>query len=316
MLKKNKAFLFLLVAISFSGCNSTTNKVFDNSNKIHINPDYIIIEQPRVVKDQEIQELLALNFVKGNLNRRQQVLLEYEKAVKNDMRGLDLIAKYILVNLIKFENEYAPAWNLYGNLLFKSGNYLEAYDAFDAAVDIDPNLVSTYLNRGIALYYGKRPSVAYDDIYKVYMNDRNDPYIMMWLYLVEQNIRPDEALKNLSERYRLVVSKDNNWAYKIIDVILGDLSEDEFWRTIFENNLLEEGGEINKPERLCEAYFYLGKYHQINGEKEVAQDYFKLSLMTNVKYFIEYQSSTYEVNLYKKILNEEILEVKTNSENK
>jgi lipoprotein NlpI len=316
MLKKYKAFLFLLVAISFSGCNSTTNKVFDNSNKIHINPDYIIIEQPRVVKDQEIQELLALNFVKGNLNRRQQVLLEYEKAVKNDMMGLDLIAKYILVNLIKFENEYAPAWNLYGNLLFKSGNYLEAYDAFDAAVDIDPNLVSTYLNRGIALYYGKRPSVAYDDIYKVYMNDRNDPYIMMWLYLVEQNIRPDEALKNLSERYRLVVSKDNNWAYKIIDVILGDLSEDEFWRTIFENNLLEEGGEINKPERLCEAYFYLGKYHQITGEKEVAQDYFKLSLMTNVKYFIEYQSSTYEVNLYKKILNEEILEVKTNSENK
>lgn len=260
--------------------------------------------------------MLALNFVKGNLNRRQQVLLEYEKAVKNDMLGLDLIAKYILVNLIKFENEYAPAWNLYGNLLFKSGNYLEAYDAFDAAVDIDPNLVSTYLNRGIALYYGKRSSVAYDDIYKVYMNDRNDPYIMMWLYLVEQNIRPDEALKNLSERYRLVVSKDNNWAYKIIDVILGDLSEDEFWRTIFENNLLEEGGEINKPERLCEAYFYLGKYHQINGEKEVAQDYFKLSLMTNVKYFIEYQSSTYEVNLYKKILNEEILEVKTNSENK
>lgn len=114
----------------------------------------------------------------------------------------------------------------------------------------------------------------------------------------------------------MVVSKDNNWAYKIVDVILGDLSEDEFWRTIFENNLLEEGGEINKPERLCEAYFYLGKYHQINGEKEVAQDYFKLSLMTNVKYFIEYQSSTYEVNLYKKILNEEILEVKTNSENK
>ena len=315
MLKKYKAFLLLFLLMSFSGCNSTY-KVVDNPNKIQINPDYIIIEQPRVVKDQEIQELLALNFVKGNLNRRQQVLLEYEKAVKNDMMGLDLIAKYILVNLIKFENEYAPAWNLYGNLLFKSGNYLEAYDAFDAAVDIDPNLVSTYLNRGIALYYGKRSSVAYDDIYKVYMNDRNDPYIMMWLYLVEQNIRPDEALKNLSERYRLVVSKDNNWAYKIIDVILGDLSEDEFWRTIFENNLLEEGGEINKPERLCEAYFYLGKYHQINGEKEVAQDYFKLSLMTNVKYFIEYQSSTYEVNLYKKILNEEILEVKTNSENK
>ena len=315
MLKKYKAFLLLFLLMSFSGCNSTY-KVVDNPNKIHINPDYIIIEQPRVVKDQEIQELLALNFVKGNINRRQQVLLEYEKAVKNDMLGLDLIAKYILVNLIKFENEYAPAWNLYGNLLFKSGNYLEAYDAFDAAVDIDPNLVSTYLNRGIALYYGKRSSVAYDDIYKVYMNDRNDPYIMMWLYLVEQNIRPDEALKNLSERYRLVVSKDNNWAYKIIDVILGDLSEDEFWRTIFENNLLEEGGEINKPERLCEAYFYLGKYHQINGEKEVAQDYFKLSLMTNVKYFIEYQSSTYEVNLYKKILNEEILEVKTNSENK
>lgn len=178
MLKKYKAFLLLFLLMSFSGCNSTY-KVVDNPNKIHINPDYIIIEQPRVVKDQEIQELLALNFVKGNLNRRQQVLLEYEKAVKNDMLGLDLIAKYILVNLIKFENEYAPAWNLYGNLLFKSGNYLEAYDAFDAAIDIDPNLVSTYLNRGIALYYGKRSSVAYDDIYKVYMNDRNDPYIMM-----------------------------------------------------------------------------------------------------------------------------------------
>lgn len=316
MLKKYKAFLFLLLAISFSGCNSTTNKVVDSSNKIHINPDYIVIEQPRVIKDQEIQELIALNHIKGNFNRRQQVLIEYEKAVKNDMMGLDLIAKYILVNLIKFENEYAPAWTLYGSLLFKSGNYLEAYDAFDAAVDIDPNLVSTYLNRGIALYYGKRPSVAYDDIYKVYLNDRNDPYIMMWLYLVDQKLRPDEALKNLSERYRMVVSRDNNWAYKIIDVILGDLSEDEFWRTIFENNMLEEGGEVNKPERLCEAYFYLGKYHQIKGEKEVAQDYFKLSLMTNVNYFIEYQASTYEVNQYKKFLNDELLEETVKSENK
>jgi len=56
-------------------------------------------------------------------------------------------------------------------------------------------------------------------------------------------------------------------------------------------------GESEKlTERLCEAYFYLGKYMQMEGEQLQAVNYFKLALMTNVYGFVEHRYASVELN--------------------
>jgi lipoprotein NlpI len=47
--------------------------------------------------------------------------------------------------------------------------------------------------------------------------------------------------------------------------------------------------------RLCEAYFYLGKYHVEQGNSGIASNYFKLSLSTNVFEYIEHRYARLEL---------------------
>jgi lipoprotein NlpI len=50
-------------------------------------------------------------------------------------------------------------------------------------------------------------------------------------------------------------------------------------------------------DRLCEAYFYLGKYHSARGNTGVASNYFKLALSTNVFEYVEHRYARLELNL-------------------
>ena len=50
-------------------------------------------------------------------------------------------------------------------------------------------------------------------------------------------------------------------------------------------------------ERLCEAYFYLGKYNQTLGYRGSAANYFKLALSTNVYEFVEHRYAKLELDL-------------------
>ena len=50
-------------------------------------------------------------------------------------------------------------------------------------------------------------------------------------------------------------------------------------------------------ERLCEAYFYLGKYNQTLGYRGSAANFFKLALSTNVYEFVEHRYAKLELDL-------------------
>jgi len=50
-------------------------------------------------------------------------------------------------------------------------------------------------------------------------------------------------------------------------------------------------------ERLCEAYFYLGKYSQLQGDVNAAINFFKLALSTNVYEFVEHRYAKLELDL-------------------
>ena len=64
-------------------------------------------------------------------------------------------------------------------------------------------------------------------------------------------------------------------------------------------NAAFEGIETHREllERLCEAYFYLGKSAAIEGDRERAMNFYKLALMTNIYDFIEYRVARTELYL-------------------
>lgn len=279
----------LLGFVSFLSIACTTTKQNDESQ---INPKFVIIETPFVVDEADQMRILKLSQLinSPNIDNVERSKLFFSRAVLYDRIGMAFLATLSLMAAIQENNELADAYSYLGILYAVDGKYLEAYDAFDAALELAPRVYSTYLNRGISLYYGHRSRSAHEDLDKYYQQNIQDPYRIIWLYIVEKSMNMPSDKEKLLQRFRLIAAKDSLWINKLIEVILGLRTEEDFW-----SHLLEWAEKESNPETLCEAYFYLGKYHQLQGHEKMASDYFKLSIMTNVTYFMEYRFALIEL---------------------
>lgn len=290
---KNKIVTLLSFSLFFAltGCN-TMSSVQDNDQ--HINPTFIKIATPKVVTEEDQASLISVTqmLMDQNISGIDRSKLLYQRGEIYDRLGLDLLSLLSFMGSIQVNNELAPSYSYGGVFLALNGKYLEAYDAFDASLELDPRLYVTYLNRGIALYYGSRARAAVNDLDKYYRQDLQDPYRQLWLYIVESRVYPDEYIERLKKRFRLINVKSNYWISSLIEVIIGQRTEADFWEHVLDGAKKEE-----IPERLCEAYFYLGKYHEILGERTKAIDYYKLSAMTNVSYYMEYRYALKDIEL-------------------
>ncbi|WP_019002954.1 hypothetical protein [Succinimonas amylolytica] len=281
----NRVFLSLafgsLVLTGCAGLNGTAGTVADG----HIDPSFVKIVTPRVVDtaDQMLIIKLSRQIANPNITKAERARLLYERSFVYDKTGLSFLAQLGIMSAIQENLQFAEGYGYFGVMLAMDGKYLEAYDAFDAALELEPTLTSIYSARGIALYYGLRDQMAHEDFSRFYLEDRTDFFRIMWLYIIESKLYPDQARSRLQERFRLVADREDEWNVRLLQVILGVRSEADFWE-----HVLDGATDEQKTERLCEAYFYLGKYHQIQGETERANDYFRLAMMTNVTYYLEY----------------------------
>ena len=87
--------------------------------------------------------------------------------------------------------------------------------------ELDPSYDYTHLNRGLNFYYVERYNLAEDDLMKFYEADTKI-LIVLWLYLNEQKLKPQEAYANLVERAK-GLSKDF-WGTNIVQYYLGNIS--------------------------------------------------------------------------------------------
>jgi lipoprotein NlpI len=94
---------------------------------------------------------------------------------------------------------------------------------------------------------------------------------------------------------------EDNWATQLVDLYLERTTEGELLNTLI-------GGVTSQQQltdRLCEAYFYLGKYHSARGNRGVASNYFKLALSTNVFEYVEHRYARLELNLLRDEANKD-----------
>jgi len=183
------------------------------------------------------------------------------------------------------------AYNFLGIHYTQLQEFDQAYEAFDSALELSPEHEYAYLNRGIALYYGERAALAVEDLETFYQQQKSDPYRLLWLYLIEHEVDSVNAKKKLQLRANNV--GDDVWAKSIVRLYSGEIEQAEFIRDIALN--VRSNKEFS--ERLCEAYFYLGKFNLLKGDKRVAANYYKLALSTNVYEFVEHRYAKLELDL-------------------
>ncbi|EKE79922.1 lipoprotein NlpI [Idiomarina xiamenensis] len=277
--------------LTLSGCASMTSQPSQQmANLILAEP-----EQPTFRHEIELAKIS--DMLTKPLNDDERAVLFYRRGALYDAMGLRTLARIDFNRALEFQPRLADAYNYLGIHYTQMGEFQYAYEAFDAVIELEPDHDYAYLNRGIAGYYDNRDDIAEDDIGRHYQAQTDDPYRVLWLYFGETLSSPERALTELRKHRQAIAADD--WALNIIDLYLGDLSERQFLKRMAQQLAEDE----TLSERLCEAYFYLGKFKQLQGQHAQAMNYFKLALATNVYEFVEHRYAALELSRSREQVN-------------
>lgn len=286
------------LALSLSACSLNQNSaVFDPplNSTFSVDAEDVLLVAPDQAEREQYQLLIAqltqiLSQEKMPPERRAQML--YQLGLLYDRMGMDVTARTMFMASLIAVPDYAQAYNFLGIYLASEERFSEAYEAYDSALEIDPEEYYAYFNRGIALYYGNRPSLGLQDLLKFYELEPDDPFRCAWVYILERTVYgQDYALEHLKER-RDAIKGEVEWGLEVLDFFLGQKNSHEVIAAVRNANLSRE--ETNR--RLCEAYFYMAKQAQFEGDYKRAYDLFQLCLTTNVAGYLEYRYSLLEVD--------------------
>lgn len=255
----------------------------------------LIIAEPLPVdfKDEVVIARLSDALLRAELTQEQRAELFYKRGLSYDNVGLYNLARQDFNSALRLKNDLADAYNFLGIQLTQLQQFSEAYEKFDSAIELEPEHEFAYFNRGIALMYGDRAKLAVDDLTTFYQYQANDPFRLLWLYFAEREVNAEQAVANLAKRAEFI--GDDNWAKNIVKLYLGELSQTQFINALADN--VSSNRELTM--RLCEAYFYLGKFNKQLGNSKIAENYFKLSLATNVYEYVEFRYARVELDMLK-----------------
>lgn len=184
---------------------------------------------------QDEVKLLRFNKLLSSENEstnKERALLFYERGLLYDKMGLSAHSRYDFTQAINSDPTLAPAYNSLGLYLLLAQSYDEAFDAFDSALDLSNQTLSYgYLNRAIALYEVQRYGLASNDINTFYALDKNDPYRILWRYII--NSATDQATALTTLQRTSLQPKDTSYIWNIIDVFAKRKTEGELLLNVF-----------------------------------------------------------------------------------
>lgn len=226
---------------------------------------------------------------RAELTEAQSAQLFYDRGVMYDSVGLRSLARLDFMRALRLKPDMPEVYNLLGIHYTLSGNFSEAYEAFDSTLELAPDYDFAYLNRAIAFYYAGRFDLAEADFDTFYQVKPSDPYRVLWRYIgfAERDAKQAQAVL---QQHLLVLDADD-WATNLVRFYAGELSE----KALLESILVGLNNPRQLAERLCEAYFYLAKWHQARGDANQALIYYHKTLATNVYEFVEHRYARMEM---------------------
>ncbi|MCM2679679.1 lipoprotein NlpI [Echinimonas agarilytica] len=281
MIKSN--ILVLIGTLLLAACSATSNHSADAQNTLLAVPRQPGIEQQAAIA--KLTEIINLT----DASEEQRARLYYDRGVRYDSVGMKALAHLDFNRALHLKPDFAEAYNFIGIHYTQGEQFVDAFEAFGSAIELDANHQYAMLNRGIARYYAGRVELATEDFSEFYQRSPSDPYRVLWLYISEVETDEIKAQQNLLTHREKLNTQD--WSTSIVDLYLGRISEEQFL------SLVPYGIESEEAyaERLCEAYFYLGKLLEHNGEYNAAAKYFKLALATNIYDFVEHRYALLEL---------------------
>lgn len=279
-------YFFLLITGLLGGCAQTAapEKKAQMGN--------LLLAEPAPVSPRSQMAIARYNQIlaSSGLPDEDKAELHFQRGMLYDSVGLGGLAQFDYSQAINLKPDMAEAYNSIGIHYIQQRDFIQAYEAFDSTLEIDPDYDFAFLNRGIALYYGGRSELAVDDLATFVNKDNSDPFRVLWAYFAHHEMGPAKGQQYL-ERVRGSLD-ETHWATSLVDLFRGAVDEN----TVL--NSLIKGIDSQKAltDRLCEAYFYLGKYHSQKGNRGIASNYFKLALSTNVFDYVEHRYARMELS--------------------
>lgn len=251
-----------------------------------------VLATPLQVTFQEEQALgrLAQLLNEPHLQNDERADLLYHRGLLFDRMGLRSLAVLDFREAVRIKPSFYKAYNLLGLYMVQEQEFVDAYDAFDSVLELEPKADYAYLNRGIALYYGKRFGLAKADLEKALAAQPNDPYRWLWWYFVTaEEGQEKHAHLTLAQQYKQ--HRNEGWGWSLLGVLSGELNHTDALQH------LARDAQSNKvlAQHLCEIYFYMGKQAQLQRQQNTALSYFRLSLSNNVQSFLEHRFARLEI---------------------
>ncbi len=297
----------VLLSGLLTGCAATTKTASTKNNSQPYFVNNAVIAEPLAVDYKTELHIAKLTQAihKSNPTKDGLANLLYDRGVLYDSLGLRTLAHLDFLKALELKPTFSDAYNFLGIHLTLLGRYEQAFEAFDSVLELNPDHAYVHLNRGIALhYFGSREELSVQDIETFFIKNPEDPYRAVWLYLTESKLNQQEAQLRL--QFNATQLDPEQWAYQIVQLYLGQITENDFIRGMGQN--LQNARELS--DRLCEGYFYLAKMKLAQGDEDAAKNYFRLALSTNVYEFVEHKYARVELQkLYAK--NRELLEQAT-----
>ncbi|TEW56128.1 lipoprotein NlpI [Psychromonas sp. RZ22] len=284
------SFNKLIVVLSFivlTACSShSSQNDQDNSSAMRSGSLFFPLPVPLKASYQDEVNLLRINQLiadKSNVDNKQRAILLYERGLIYDRMGLSAHSRFDFSQAIQLDPTFAEAYNSLGLYLLMGEAYDEAFEAFDSAIELSDDVQFSYLHRAVGLSLVGRYDAAKEDIERFYALDKTDPYRVLWRYLIDYKVDPQLATEQLKSAQ--APADNSNFAWGIVDVMNGKISEQAFFENI--SNGITTNEEL--AQRLCEAYYYLAHWHINHNNINQGIYYLKLSLAANVQDFIEYK---------------------------
>ncbi len=165
-------------------------------------------------------------------------------------------------------------------------------------MELNPGSPFAYSNRGNILYFQGRFKEAIPDYLKAIENKyKPRDYLYLRLLLASSRVSPGDY-----DRYKKEFS-DYTASQELNDFIR-EISKYYLTSHKGELQILEQAQQAKKIQKqtrelLCEAYYYLGEYRLMKGNRNGAREFFRKSIETNVYHFTEYHSSQAMLKLMK-----------------
>ncbi|WP_099610638.1 lipoprotein NlpI [Vibrio fujianensis] len=269
---------FLLLA----GCVSTGSQQTQ-----WVYPPMAIPLQSNVQHEVKIARLTQL-LQRSDLNDDVRAKMFFERGNSYDNVGLRDLARLDFTQSLALNPAQADIFNLLGVYYTEAGEFDAAYEAFDSTLELDPSNEYAVRNRAIALYYGERTELAFEEISQHYQQDPDDPFRALWQYIIYSELNPEQARDELATRYQ---QHDEQWGWVMVGLMLDKVSEEQLFKILLNNTR----DNTALAQQLTETYFYLGKRYQLQGNYAHAISLYKLALSFNVYEYVEHRYAFLEL---------------------